>query len=608
MVSDNRQLTSLSSEILQISSLTKLDCRNCVKLEEPPYQEAFWGWEKIQQYFEKLAISQRPIISTVTILGSEISGKEDVIDLIANEYCRKNRLLFEGIAEYSGEWHWEIDGYPIQTFNFTNDTSAAYKSICQHNKTIPLVVVNICQFHKKSLELGYDEATRLLVLNYLSFLKETLSAPVTPLLVITGKESFKDKEFNEYLSIMLKHCEDLKSEFLQPEYISNVQTLFDGGNVFIQGREMHWLPRVKNALKERLEYTLQKNLSPLSKNIIAFLKTKSSTGYVKLTELRALAPNSSSNEIQQALKVSQNAGYLLWLESNLELSSYVFYDIKAVDNLLKLFIGRNSVEDFEASNAVDNHNSSLSAETIQEWTSMFDKTGLMSYRHLTHIIQTNPSLNNSIAIALLKEFHIVFEQEIKIQAVEPHYVVPSLMNSESKEWLMCTPVLRVDVQFEKQYPLRHMYFKMGALPAHMLNSAADTLNIFSNGLNLCRGEKWAYQVIYDWNRNRLIVQRSIQVEDLKGSWNQFLSFLKVVLQQIKQVAANTSYKCKYFCPHCLLVSPANLEDEKNVTFLNELLESNASDLHGVTFTCSALKNVKCAGSEDVPDVLLHPCE
>jgi len=616
VLTSNSQLEYLGSDILQLTCLTELDCRECLQLKEPPYQSASGGWERIRQHFEKLVISQRPVTASIFVLGFENLERMEVINLLKQSFACENRLLFDGIEECFQEQRWEVDGCPIRAFNISDDMYVAYKKLWHHDSCVTLLVVDMGQYHEQSRRVGYEEAAKHVLLKYWFFLRHSSKLTIAPILVMTNKGGFCHNEFAMYANKLLECCNNLEQNVIGA---STWQHLFTDDSVFLLNKQMNPPLELTCAIKQRVNQAASSQLPLLAQDIVSFVTDEgfSHATSIELIVLLKRFSEFSLSEVEEALKVAQRAGFLVWFSNRSKLSTHIFHRLQVVNKLIQLFFSPNSEQMLEAIYYDSDNEGATLDRKKRKSIEMFRKTAVMPVQLLEHIIKSESDLPTEISIELLKEFEIVLELIIKKDSRAGkyenlvQYMIPSLLPSKtSKDWVTKKPSLRIDVYFDNIPLLKHMYYLLGQSIIQALQNANDSLNIFHNGLKIRRGHWWELQVVYDWNHNCITFLSSIHVESMHNMWKRLLRSVKVVIQTLQKLCPSVASQCRFSCSHCLLVQPHKLEEVSNACFLNSLMENiSLSESLGVTFSSDPLYSVTCpSGVGDVPSVLVWPCK
>ena len=506
---------------------------------------------------------------------------------------------------------------------------------------IPIIVVNIAEFHKLSADraVGPKEAVRKLCFDWMSHLYVSCPKLGAPTLVFTHKDKLSADVWDADVVNFLFYCEEVRRNLLEEEerrdgvfckidHMSRTDvSLFDKKDVYVVSNDPDNYDTFNRMLIsfQKLCGQFERELPEIWTKIIAHIETLKGvfTIYKELEAALIFKYRAKPEQISVVVTYLHDSGALLWYPDIKELRPYVFHNIPALTNLLSVFFHHASEDVWEERirNFKPFRNSKghfVEVEEFEEQYQTLQETGIMNAELLYHLIQTESEFSNfdsvSVALGILHKFKLMFGP-IRHQD-QPAFVIPFFSSGYQSDRLPY-----------KDYPLRfriEFNFKGLALPQYLYHEmsidsvlkcfrkATATLRLVSNGVTVYH-KRSALRFTHDHKSRKATIEMTADIGELANNvWATLQKVTKRVIYDAEHGWSAARFVCLFFCPHCLLKGNPHPRRKVNPDWCfptyTKLNPVRKAGLHynWESIDCGAMEPVICGTDMEVPYCLTAP--
>ena len=220
-IARNREVKEISSEVLKLVNLVELDCEDCTSLTHPPYSVCQQGLSAIQKYFIDLQKDSgvKFVEVPVAVLGCTLAGKTSLVKSLQ----QNKRYLTERVVSSLTDEATKVFNVEDLDLGKTNVKFIDYGGhevyhlvyqLAQKDRCIPLLVVNLKEFHDLSITNGPREATRRVLFDWLSHLYLACPDLGSPLLVLTHLDQVEGS-LQEDKKTLLDTAESIRDQLFE---------------------------------------------------------------------------------------------------------------------------------------------------------------------------------------------------------------------------------------------------------------------------------------------------------------------------------------------------------------------------------------------------------
>ena len=576
-ISDNKNLKTISSNILRLDKLSEVDCEECEALTSPPYAVCEQGWPAIKQFFidlEKESVVEISVVP-IAVLGNKMSGKTSLIRSLQSgtrqlTYREKGSPLDETTRVFEMQTM-ALKDNEVRFIDFGgNDVYHLSYQLTIKDSCIPCFVVNMKAFAKLVLDRGAKEAAQKLCIDWLSHTYLASPQLGAPILVLTHRDTLSESDFqtqkNELLSATeeiigrlrkeMKKVPSISSEFSEIlHFKDDCKPLFTKTNIVTFSNEIadsssihHMLHNIESRCSEfRVE------VPGVWDRIRLFVENQSARPYIPLSEIHESFPG---NRVSFVLRYMHNSGKVLWYENIDTLSDYLFGNVSKITEMVALLFDHEENDKWERRIReyipVELNGDIIGYTEYEELIKEFKSTGLLSEAVLLDILDNESEFPTEVALALLKAFLIIYGPvEVKGQQA---YIIPSFSTKYLGDyWKEQSGVpLRVEIGFHGLKPPSYAYQLLSVLMLTLNSDFTTSLEVFKNGVVVQAGNLIKH-LIHDHNAVKVTIQVTAPVNHLPLAWRNLLRTVQSVLERAKSIWKAAHPSVKLYCAHCLIV-------------------------------------------------------
>lgn len=635
-LTNNRHMTSLTPELLNMENLASLDCSICESLVSPPYAVCIEGIGVVKQYYKDIQSDGSSEVSeaTVAVIGRSMSGKTSLIKtLLRSDGVREltNRDADAAVDETTRVFKIEKLSVGENTLQFIDfGGNEIYQSTYQFTlkqNCIPIVVVNMKEFEKLYLEVKGNEAVRCAYFDWLSHLYLVNPELRAPKLVFTHRDAYSKEAFEELRGYFFLATEGvlklirleeksaagclprLGKSFAEIRHFKS-DVMFRREDVYVVGAKYE---AVFDGLRSRIISESQqviKNVPNLWKDIAQTLSGLQG-GYEtfpKVLELVTRQKLADEDQLKAILAYLHNSGHIIWYRGKESLETLIFYDISVVTELLHVLFTHNE-------DVWTNRQLGITEDTLvdflidcdvefNELAQEFLQTGMMREKLLQHLLISETSFTSSekmdVAVTLLSSFQLLFKMDDA--SGTPTYAMPYFSQDYLTNLTACKtkPVkLTVDMAFGGLPLPQYVYHQISV---KLLNDYQDCTEkmVRKNGVEMTDDDS-ILQLLQDYKSRKLTIFVATSCQKICRAWEMLTSATQSTVKYINSTWRASKITCTNICAHCSLVEEKRPKRHINPSWcqppekdepLNTVAESSSGE-------CGKYKNV--------PACLLHPC-
>jgi len=624
-VSDSACLVSLNPLICKLTNLMKFNIKQCPTLTVPPLELCSQGLTAIKQYYKDFAAGGKgkilPLV-TITVIGNTNAGKTSLIKTLQSE--ERQRVLTyrdpdavtDDTTEVFRVEELNVNGTALRLIDMGGQSvyHMTYQLTLKQN-CIPIVVVNMEQYHQMAQKSGNREAVQRLAFDWLAQLYVANPSIGPPKLVFTHKDRFDSESFARLTATFIKTANTLKDDIMREEQEFNRNTVQVAH--FLQCKELFFSQDIYNvgmeedyetyeALKSAIFDSSKKFVKVLPKlwedvnDRVLGLQTAFSTFDEILDTVQQVDRSITPNQLTIILTYMHDCGKVLWYKDIDALKSTIFHKIEEVTKLLKVMFHHRT--DMWRTRQIE-LKSCFGKEKNADNISIFLSTGIMENKLLEYLVKTETAFSNDLlmAVLLLQKFSLL-HGPIDFGSTKC-FVVP-YYSSEYFESALETEdeiVLCTEIMFKGLSIPQYVYQQLSIEVLRMFPAETNSFVVRRNGVKVIQNDLLIFFVHNSLSR-KININVSGAVKNIAQCWTHLVSVTRKVSRKVKKSWPASKMVHRSSCTHCILKNEAHPKKHGNLSWCKDFF----SEIPHKRFQRDML--IVLCGEDKVPSPLVYPCK
>lgn len=628
----NVKLAALSSNLTLLKSLSSLNLLKCPALISPPLEVCQQGLSAIIQYYIDFAASSsnKLLLATVVVIGQAGAGKTSLVKTLQNE--NKTRVLTQRSTT-------SIQDGATKVFNFENVSyngavlkfidlggqevyHVAYRLTFRQNCVL-IVVVNMTQYETLSVEIGDREAVRRLYLDWMThcYLAQPKLGP--PKLVLTHKDKYDAGEFQSLRDRFITTSDEVRNAVIAEDSLLNKamfkevrhlattdSPVFPSHDIYEIGNEENEFA-VFDKLMASLHEDCQRHIREVPKlwdDVTEAISKQPGCHNSLPNILDALKPthNIQYEHLAMILTYMHCCGRLLWYKNIDCLHSYIFYDIPAVTDLIKVLYDHTSEQKWK--DRLQNFQPWKIGVEIDEYealTTDFRQTGVTSQRLLEYFISVETMFKTETEVEtaanILRSFRLI-HGPVKRDA-DSCFIIPYFAEGYLEDTLLANKAIHLvtDLNFQGLALPQFLYHQMASEVLGLFPGLTSTYMVKQNGITVLHGS-CAIMFLHNPKSQKATINVGCDVESVADAWTFLIDIVNTLITSILEAWEGARLTCTYFCAHCTLTGSPHPHKRVNPPWCVISREPMKLQL------CDGKMPVICKQKEEIPAALQFPCE
>jgi len=632
-ISNNGFFTDLSSEILQLGKLQKLNVDSCYALTSPPLEVCKRGVDTVRQYYTDLAKGAGKSLpfATIALLGNTMAGKTSLIKTLQNE-DRKRVLTDRSPDAVTDETTKVFNVEEVETDNTIlrlidmggqEVYHIAYQLTLKQN-CVPVIVVNMQQYNTIANETTCREAVRRLAFDYMSHLYLANPSLGAPKLVLTHKDKFSLSIFKELQSSFLGVSDHICAEIVREAnavggeicqiqiFREATKRVFADDDIFVVGRDDEY--QVFDSIKKSLLRSCQLFVKPLPKvweevnEKVLAKQAAYQSFWSTLVLLQQQGLQVEPTQLDIILTYMHDCGKILWYKNIDALKPFIFHRISGVTKLVSVLyhhdshVWQNRCSQFLP--CLSKNKTLIERQEFEELVSDFTDTGVLVHTLLVYLIKQETSFKSvqdiDIAICLLKSFRLLhgpFQRDSEsLCFIVPLFAKEYFNVSFSSPKKLC---LQTCVQFNGLTLPQYVYHQMSVGLLELFPDVTAVVKVKRNGANAYQDGIYT-QLIHDHKSSKVNLYVSSETINISSMWARLVTTTNNMLKHVLETWTASRPVTSVYCAHCLLLGDPHPRKITNPQWCINSLNKSAPPV-------SSYNGLTLCKEEEIPSALLYPC-
>ena len=636
-IDHNASLTTLPESLFRISSLIHFGCDDCEALTSPPYAVCKQGVSAVKKYIFDLKVEagRNQHVIPVTVIGKSKAGKTSLVRSVQqNKRVLTERRTTAGKLDEATKvfkvCEAEIDATSKLLFVDYGGQSIYHFSYQLTFKTqsVPLLVISIDDFDRLAALNGEEAACREVCVDWLAHLYISSPRLCRPVVVLThcdklSRECIDRRKLQLVSETEMIRCRIVEAEkraaptsspvFEMTSFADTSTPLITTSAIidFSESSTKSDIDVLKQALV-RIGSHLETEIPGSWYRILLDLMEETEKFFIPLLEIDKKYPEDKEHVTLQYL---HGIGRTMWFSKMDALRDFVFHRPEVLTGLIEVLYSHTQSDTWAKRLCefipFQHHGETVEKGKYEEMVETFTTTGVMEAPLLVNLLEKESNLPTTVAIEVLKTFHLLHLSGSSSQTCQQRYIIPYFATR-----ILAAPSvysdllpLKVDVQFYGLPLPSYVYSLMTAAYLDINSNPYCLPEVGTNGATISQGNGIVNFFTHSVHDRRVTLVSLSPSKKTHEAWMGQLKSVKQLVAELKSLWKAVRYETIFYCSHCLLMRRASPAKRVDPDWGKPSGENTEDSVLPMCYTGE--ENFLCKNDPDrqpVPNPLMFPCE
>ena len=495
-------------------------------------------------------------------------------------------------------------------------------------QSVPLLVINIDDFDRLAALNGEEAACQAVCVDWLAHLYISCPRLCRPLVVFTHRDKLTEERFDMRKQQLVSETEKIRCRIVEAEkraaptlspvfemtsFADTSTPLITTSSIidFSESSTKSDIEVLKQALV-RIGSHLETEIPGSWYRILLDLMAETEKFFIPLLEIDKKYPDDKEHVTLQYL---HGIGRTMWFSKMEVLRNFVFHRPEVLTGLIGVLYSHTQSDTWAKRLSefipFQHHGETVEKGKYEEMVETFTTTGVMEAPLLVNLLEKESNLPTTVAIEVLKTFHLLHLSGSSSQTCQQKYIIPYLASRTLAAPSVYSDLipLKVDLQFYGLPLPSYVYSLMTAAYLDMNSNPYCLPEVGTNGATISQGNGVVNFFTHSVHDRKVTLLSLSPTKKTHEAWMGQLKSLKQLVAELKSVWKAVRYETVFYCSHCLLMSRASPAMRVNPDW-GKPSTANAED--SVLPMCyTGEENFLCKNDPDrqpVPNPLMFPCE